>query len=66
MTFRSIALVGPAFAALQISVPAPPVLAQGRLGAPDRPSYPGPQAASPFAVGQLEHVAAGHGAAVTA
>jgi hypothetical protein len=41
MTFRSIALVGAAFAALVMLKSTATVMAQGRLGDPDRPSYQG-------------------------
>jgi hypothetical protein len=41
MTFRSIALVGATFAALVVLVAPATILAQGRLGDPDRPSYQG-------------------------
>jgi hypothetical protein len=41
MTFRSIAFVGAAFAALVMLGSTVTVMAQGRLGDPDRPSYQG-------------------------
>jgi hypothetical protein len=41
MTFRSIALVGAAFATLVMLKSTDTVMAQGRLGDPDRPAYQG-------------------------
>jgi hypothetical protein len=41
MRFRSIATVSAAITALVILLPTSSVQAQGRLGDPDRPSYPG-------------------------
>jgi hypothetical protein len=48
MTFRSIVLVGAAFAALVMLKSTVTVMAQGRLGDPDRSSYQGEPPRSDF------------------